>query len=407
MNSYRKMLACAALLATLSAACNVAYQPPSSLVFSRDQTSVSAQSVSAPIPTAVPDRERVQIDQQEQVLINIYQRVNPGVVYIAISTQSSRRGGGLTPTSSGSGFVVDKQGHIVTNNHVVEGASQIDVSFANGATARATVVGTDPYSDLAVIKVDVPAEALLPVELGDSSSLQPGQRVAAIGNPYGLVGTMTQGIISAIGRTLPESSLSNGAGSGSFVNPEIIQTDAAINPGNSGGPLLDSHGRVIGVNTAIQATNNGTGQASNSGIGFAVPVNTVKRVVNSLIAEGRMHYPYLGVTSSDVLNVALIADQLNIPAGTKGVLVFEVAPGGPGDKAGLRGGSSTHTADVSGQQVPLGGDVITAFNDRPVKNYADLISKLTENSKPGDVVALTIYRDGKVQTVKVTLGERP
>lgn len=371
---------------------------------------VVAEPTAGPTPTLVPSSDRQTFDQEEQVLVNIYQRVNPGVVYIDVVVAATRDQSGGEGT--GSGFVYDKEGHIVTNNHVVADASTINVIFSDGTSAKAKVVGTDSYSDLAVIQVDVPADKLVPVELGDSTNLQPGQKVIAIGNPYGLAGTMTTGIVSAVGRTLPETgSQSNDDNSStstsSFINPEIIQTDAAINPGNSGGPLLDSHGMVIGVNTAIRsASSSVTGQASNSGIGFAVPVNTVKRIIPQLIAEGEVSYPYLGITSRDGLKLSTIADKLGVNV-TDGVLVFEVVANGPAAKAGLRGGDAQNTVDVQGAPVPLGGDIITAFNGQPVKDYTDLISKLTSLSKPGDTVTLTILRDGKQQDVKVTVGARP
>ena len=358
-----------------------------------------------PTPTIVSEGDRQSIDQQEQVLINLYQRVNPGVVFIAVtvaSTQDTQGGSG-----TGSGFVIDKQGHIVTNNHVVANADTIEVSFPDGTTASAKVIGRDTYSDLAVIKVDLPADKLTPVELGDSSNLHPGQTVIAIGNPFGLAGTMTKGIISAIGRTLPETSDQSSSTTGSFINPEIIQTDAAINPGNSGGPLLDSHGRVIGVNTAIRSSSTIVGgQASNSGIGFAVPVNTVKRVAPALIADGALRYPYLGITSRDGLKLSSIADQLGVDV-KDGVLVIETITGGPAAKAGLRGGSQDRTITVQGAPIQLGGDIIITFNGKTVKDYNDLISQLTSTTKPGDVVTLGIIRDGKQQEIKVTVGERP
>jgi 2-alkenal reductase len=370
---------------------------------------VVAEPTAGPTPTLVPSSERSTFDQEEQVLVNIYQRVNPGVVYIDVIVDATQTQSGGEGT--GSGFVIDKEGHIVTNNHVVADASTINVIFSDGTSARAEVVGKDSYSDLAVIKVDVSADKLVPVELGDSSALQPGQKVIAIGNPYGLAGTMTTGIISAVGRTLPEtgsqSQDENSNSTGSFINPEIIQTDAAINPGNSGGPLLDSHGRVIGVNTAIRSASSSlTGQASNSGIGFAVPVNTVKRVVPQLISNGEISYPYLGITSRDGLKLSTISKQLGVDV-TNGVLVFEVVPNGPADKAGLRGGDQNNVINVQGTPIPLGGDIIIAFNGQSVEDYTDLISKLTSLSKPGDTVTLTILRDGKQQDIQVTVGARP
>ena len=424
----RKILVGITLLMLTSVACGVSFRPPTflrsdtqsatptalSLAPAQEPTvqentspaassKVVEQPTAGPTPTLVSSSERATFDQEEQVLINIYQRVNPGVVYIDVTVASTQDQSGGEGT--GSGFVIDKQGHIVTNNHVVAEASTVNVIFADGTSARAKIVGQDSYSDLAVIQVDVPADKLAPVELGDSTSLQPGQKVIAIGNPYGLAGTMTTGIISAVGRALPETG--SQSSSSSFINPEIIQTDAAINPGNSGGPLLDSSGRVIGVNTAIRSTSTGIGgQPSNSGIGFAVPVNTVKRVAPQLIADGKISYPYLGITSRDGLKLSTIADKLGENV-SDGVLVFEVVPGGPAAKAGLRGGDAQNTIDVQGSPVPLGGDIIIAFNGQPVEDYTDLISKLTSLSKPGDTVTLTILRDGKQQDVQLTVGERP
>jgi len=362
-------------------------------------------ATAGPTPTLVPSSDRQTLDDQERVLINIYQRVNPAVVYISVNVAASQNSPGGTGT--GSGFVIDKKGHIVTNNHVVASADTVEVSFADGTTVPAKIVGRDPYADLAVIVVDLPADKLTPVEMGNSDGLQPGQTVIAIGNPFGLAGTMTKGIISAIGRTLPENGDQAVSGTGSFINPEIIQTDAAINPGNSGGPLLDSHGRVIGVNTAIRSTSSANGsQPSNSGIGFAVPVNTVKRVAPALIADGVIRYPYLGITSRDGLKLSSIADQLNANV-KQGVLVITVVSNGPAAKAGIRGGDPQRTVTIQGAPIEIGGDIITAFNGNPVVDYTDLIAQLTATAKPGDTVTLTIIRDGKTQDVKVTVSERP
>lgn len=359
-----------------------------------------------PTPTALPAEVLAEFDAEERVLINLYERVNPAVVFIQISEeQRTTRGTIDVPTGSGSGFVIDQEGHIVTNNHVVANAEKIRVTFFDGTTAPAKLIGADPYSDLAVIKVDVPADQLVVAELGDSSTLRPGQRVIAIGNPFGLQGTMTLGIISALGRTLPESS--NDGSTGTFINPDVIQTDAAINPGNSGGPLLDSRGRVIGVNTAIRTGNQTlTGQPTNSGIGFAVPVNTVKRVAPELIERGVMRYPYLGITSRENLRLADLADRLGVDV-KQGVLVFSVAPGGPAERAGLRGGDENNVAIIDGVPVPLGGDIITAIDGVLVKDFGDLISKLTANYRVGDKITLTIIRDGRTQQIELELGERP
>jgi 2-alkenal reductase len=283
----------------------------------------------------------------------------------------------------------------VTNNHVVESADGLIVRFSDGTTERARIVGTDPDSDLALIKVDRPADQLVAVPLGDSDTLKPGMKVIAIGNPFGLDGTMTTGIVSALGRMMP--------GGGTYTNPDIIQTDAAINPGNSGGPLLNSKGEVVGVNTAIRTNNElGTGQPSNSGVGFVVPVNTVKLVVNAIKAEGRVRYPYLGLGGG--VGVVSVADELNLPV-SEGVLVQRVIEGGPTDRAGLRGG--TREAIVAGQPMLTGGDIITAFNGQPVKDYEDLISTLIRTAKVGDTVTLTVWRGNQQIEVQVDLVERP
>jgi 2-alkenal reductase len=347
-----------------------------------------------PTPTAIPSAARARFDEEEAVLVNLYERVNMAVV--AISVQRSSRGFGIS--GSGSGFVIDKQGHIVTNNHVVEGATRITVLFADGTRARAEVLGTDVYSDLALLKVDRPAERLVTVELGDSDEVKVGQRVIAIGNPFGLAGTMTLGIVSARGRVLPESSSQGG---GSFSNPDIIQTDAAINPGNSGGPLLDTRGRVIGVNTAIRTdSQTGFGQPANSGVGFAVPSNTVKRVVESLLAEGRVRYPYLGIQGA--FSLAELSEDFDVPL-ERGVVVAGVVEGGPAARAGLRGSTISNRTGA----VTRLGDIIVTFDGQPVRSYEELIAALVKNYKPGDRVTLTVWRDGRLIDLRVTLGERP
>jgi S1-C subfamily serine protease len=244
--------------------------------------------------------------------------------------------------------------------------------------------------------VDVPPDQLVPLELGDSSTLQVGQRVIAIGNPFGLDGTMTVGVVSALGRTLPSEVLQSG---GYFSNPEIIQTDAAINPGNSGGPLLDIRGRVVGVNYSIRST---TG--TNSGIGFAVPVNTVKRIVPHLIEEGTYRYPYLGITSQSVLSLAELAGPLELPV-TRGVLVSEVTPGAAAAEAGLRGGD--REVEVMGVPVKAGGDIIVAIDGYELLDFDDLIAYLVRETEVGQEVMLTVIRDGKYLEIPMTLGERP
>jgi S1-C subfamily serine protease len=344
-------------------------------------------------PTPLSEEVVTEIDAQDAPLVNLYQRVNPAVVYIEVLVDDGET---LSPLGSGSGFVIDKEGHIVTNNHVVEMADALEVIFSDGSVADAQILGTDPYSDLAVIQVDISPERLVPLELSDSSTLQVGQRVIAIGNPFGLDGTMTVGIISALGRTLPAQVLE---GSGRFSNPEIIQTDAAINPGNSGGPLLDIRGRVVGVNTAIRST---TG--TNSGIGFAVPVSTVRRIVPTLIKEGVYLYPYLGITYDTRFTMAELAGPLGLPV-THGALIDRVTPGTAADQADLRGGD--HEVEVMGTTVNAGGDIIVAIDGYKLRDFDDLIAYLVRETQVGQEVVLTVIRDGENLEVSVTLGERP
>jgi S1-C subfamily serine protease len=292
--------------------------------------------------------------------------------------------------------VIDTEGHIVTNAHVVEEANVVKVTFSyDGMVVDAEVLGQDPYSDLAVLKVDIPPEQLVPLELGDSSTLQVGQRVVAIGNPFGLEGTMTVGVVSALGRTLPVQMLQSG---GRFSNPEIIQTDAAINPGNSGGPLLDTRGRVIGVNTAIRSE---TGV--NSGIGFSVPVNTLKRILPQLIEEGTYHYPYLGITSNNYFTVAELAGPLGLPV-TRGVLIAEVTPGTAAAEAGLQGGD--REVEVLGVPVMAGGDIIIASDGYQVNDFADFIAYLVRETEVNQTIVLTVVRGEEELEIPVTLGQR-
>ncbi len=345
-------------------------------------------------PVSTPDKITIVADEVDTLLENIYNRTDPGVVNIDVSA-------GATPTElgSGSGFVIDTQGHIVTNNHVIADADEIDVTFWDGSVATAKVVGADPYGDLAVIKVEVDPSKLNPLTLGDSDAVKVGQRVIAIGNPFGLVGTMTVGIISGKGRTLP-SDTSNGTAS-SFTNPDIIQTDAAINPGNSGGPLLNSQGEVIGVNAAIRT--DGTNRA-NSGVGFAIPSNTVKRVVQQLLKNGRASYPYMGVSVDNHLTIAELAQALQLPV-QKGVLISSLVDGGPAARAGLRGGDQQVT--VRGFPVRAGGDIIVAIDGDPINSFDEMIAYLTAKKQVGQTIAVTIIRDGQTLQVPLTLDERP
>ena len=344
-------------------------------------------------PTPMPEEAIGEMDAEDALLVNLYQRANPAVVYVEVLMEHD---GVLVPLGTGSGFVIDTEGHIVTNNHVVEEAEVVRVTFFDGSVVDAQVLGRDPYSDLAVIQVDVPPERLVPLVLGDSSVLQVGQRVIAIGNPFGLAGTMTVGVVSALGRTLPAQAFQ---GNGSFSNPEIMQTDAAINPGNSGGPLLDIRGRVVGVNTAIRST---TG--TNSGIGFAVPVDTVKHIVPHLIEEGFYRYPYLGIVSDNRFTVAEVAGPLGLPV-TGGVLISEVTPGTAAAQAGLRGGD--REVEIIGMMVRTGGDIIVAIDGYELHDFDDLIAYLVRETKVGQEIVLTVARDGEELEIPVTLGERP
>jgi len=357
----------------------------------------AASAVPIVVATQSPVSITIDADAEETLLINLYEQVNPSVVNIEISGQVSND---LIPLGSGSGFVIDTDGRIVTNNHVIEEADEIYVTFFSGDVAVAQLIGSDPYADLAVIQVkDVDAVLLHPVELGDSAQVRVGQRVVAIGNPFGLVGTMTVGVVSGVGRTLPSDVLA--AGGGTYSNPEIIQTDAPINPGNSGGPLLDSHGRVIGVNSAIRT--DGENRA-NSGVGFAVPINTVKRIVPQLIETGRAAYPYLGITADNSFTMPELALALNLPV-KRGVLISQVTEDGPADKAGLHGGN--RRAEVRGVGVVAGGDIIIAIDGVPLESFDQMIGYLILNTEVGQTVKLTVLRGNETLEVDLTLGERP
>ena len=322
-------------------------------------------------------------------LTSLYQQVIPGVVSIRAGA------------SQGSGFVFDNNGHIVTNQHVVDGQSTVEISFSTGYKAYGTVVGTDGDADIAVIKVDAPAEELYPLAAGDSDTLQVGQPVVAIGNPFGLDGTMTLGIISGLGRT--QQAHAAPGGGGFFSNADIIQTDAAINPGNSGGPLFNLNGEVVGVNQSIRTDNFNelTGNAVNSGVGFSISINLVKRIAPILIRDGKYSYPYLGISSSSNLSLNAI-EALELGTYT-GAYVLEVTPGGPADLAGIKAGETPSRI----QGLNSGGDLIIAFDGKPVNTFDELLSYLITSKSPGDTVVLTVIRDGQHVDITVTLGDRP
>lgn len=355
--------------------------------------------LATPAPRAV-SQESINIDTvaaYQGALASIYEQVNPSVVNVDVAgvlqvpTDPFGFGEALPrQQGTGSGFVWDTEGHIVTNNHVVEGADEITVTFADGTIVDATLVGADPNSDLAVIKVDLPADRLHPMTLMDSDQVRVGDLAIAIGNPYGLSGTMTTGIISGLSRSLPvDLELANTTGA-RYSIPDIIQTDASINPGNSGGALVNAQGELIGVTTAIQSSS-----GSNAGIGFVIPANIVRRVVPVLIEDGEYRHTWLGITGTTL--TPSIAEAVDLPRDQRGALVIELVPGGPAEKAGLRGGG----------QDGSGGDVIIAIDGQPVQRFEDMVSYLYNKTEVGQTVTLTVLRQGEETEIEVVLGALP
>jgi S1-C subfamily serine protease len=343
-------------------------------------------------PTVVPLVLSDQLLSQQEAQVAIYQHVSPGVVAIVTDSDQGE--------SLGSGIVYDTNGYVITNYHVVEGATTLEVDFPSGYKTTAIVVGTDTDSDIAVIKVDAADGQLVPVALGDSNQIQVGQTVLAIGNPYGLNSTMTIGIVSALGRTL--ASMHQTQTGTTYTAGDLIQTDAAINPGNSGGPLLNLKGEVIGINRAIQTSGTSLGgDAGNIGIGFAIASNIVKRVVPELIANGKYDYPYLGLSS--VSNLSL-ADQetLGLPQSI-GAYVVKVEPGGPAAQAGIKAGE----VETKVQGLNEGGDLIIAIDGQSILSFGDLLKYLINNKVPGDTVTLTVLRGGLEKEIDLKLGSRP
>lgn len=358
------------------------------------------QDSNAPI-AASAQVEDPGLTADEQVITRVYEQARPGVVSIMV------RGAArvelpqdlplpdLPQRGVGSGFVIDKQGHILTNNHVVADATELTVTFADGTRVAGKVVGQDPGSDLAVVKVDVAADKLVPLPLGDSDKLKPGQMAIAIGNPLGLDGSVTTGIVSGLARDITSI----------IQRPirDVIQTDASINPGNSGGPLLNSRGEVIGINTAIERSLEG-----GSGVGFAVPINTAKLHLPAMLAGKRITHPWLGIRGVALGDLEPSdLSKLNLPPDLKaGVYVVEVTPDSPADKAGIKGANPS--GEDSGLQLGVepGGDVITQVDDVPVARVQEIVRYL-DSKQVGDKVTLTVVRDGRTQTIDVTLGEWP
>ena len=343
----------------------------------------------------------------QQTLEQIYQKVIPSVVNVEVVLSSTtfvprRLGGSDAPiqqSALGSGFVWDTQGHIVTNNHVIDGATKISVTFADGTMVSAKLVGADPNSDLAVIQVQVPASELKPVELMDSAQLSVGQVAIAIGNPFGLSGTMTTGIVSGLNRSLPVGLDNQNSQSGpTYSIPDIIQTDASINPGNSGGVLVDDHGEVMGVTAAIESSTN-----SNSGIGFVIPSIIVQKVVPALITTGHYDHPQIGISGTNLTPDLVTANKL--PDNQQGILVVNVIANGPAAKAGLKASSQQVATD--GTAIPVGGDVIVSIDQHPVTRFEDMVSYLFENTQAGQTVTLDILRNGQHKSISLTLGVLP
>jgi S1-C subfamily serine protease len=342
------------------------------------------------LPGEVPGRSAGGFTPDEEIIIGIYRAVSPGVVHIASTVLSQDFFFRVVPDrGTGSGFVVDDRGFILTNNHVVENADNLEVTLADKSKVPAKLIGRDPSNDLAVIRVTVPREKLIVLRLGDSNQLQVGQMAIAIGNPFGLDRTVTRGVVSALGRSLKSDT-------GRQIR-NVIQTDAAINPGNSGGPLLNSRGEVIGINTAIFTPSGGS-----VGIGFAIPVNTAKKLLPQLIARGRASHPWLGISGMDINPT--VAKALSLPVNA-GVMIAQVAATGPAARAGLRG--AQRRVRVRNITVSVGGDIIVALDGQKITSVDDLTAFLDEHKKAGEDIRVNVLRDGNSMTVVTRLGELP
>ncbi len=392
----RTLILLAALLLLPALACNFQSEPtttPSSEaetavpVEQDDLAPTQTPFVIVATPTPLSDQDLQALDVEEQLITNLYQRVGPSVVHITSQVvQMTFFFGPMPSEGTGSGFVIDQEGHIVTNYHVIEGASSVEVTLSDQTKVPAEIVGTDPSNDLAVIKIDAPPAALTPLELGEAADLRVGQRAIAIGNPFGLDQTLTVGVISALGRPLQSDS--------NNTLFSVIQTDAAINPGNSGGPLLDTRGRLIGVNTAVQQ--------NAEGIGFAVPVSTVKRVIPILIELGYYPHPWLGLLGYSIDTE--LAQTLSLPV-ERGVLVAQLYENGPAQRAGIRG--AQQQIIVGNRRVLVGGDIITAIDGKPIANWDALAQYLEEETQVGQTVTLILYRNQSEMQLEVALIEQP
>ena len=318
-------------------------------------------------------------------LIEIFEKTEASVVQVNVRAID----GTSNPGSMGSGFVYSDDGYIITNNHVVDNAGKVTITFLDGESYIAKIIGTDADLDIAVLKVEIGSTYLQPIPIGDSSHLKVGEPITAIGNPFGLSGSMTSGIISQMGRLLPQDS--------GYSIPDVIQTDAAINPGNSGGPLLNMKGEVVGMNTAIQSA---TGEFT--GVGFAVPSNTIKKVVPVLIRDGIFHHPWMGISGSDVDPDLAKIRELN---SSKGFLIASVIEGSPAEAAGLQG--ITITKEIDGREYALDGDIIVKIDDIVVRQISDILIHLQREKSIGDELIMTVNRDGTLIEAVLVLGERP
>jgi len=317
-------------------------------------------------------------------LVELFEKSEEGVVKIQVERNGQNRG------SQGSGFVYDNLGHIITNAHVVDGAGKATVTFLDGSQYDAEIIGKDKFTDIAVIKVSEKPRLLHPLQIGDSSQLRVGEQVAAIGNPFGLSGSMTSGIVSQMGRLLPSQD-------SGFSIPDVIQTDAAINPGNSGGPLLNLRGEVVGINTAIQSSS-----GEFSGVGFAIPSNTAIKIVPSLIEDGEYHHPWIGISGRDIdPDLAKVLELKD----AKGFLIITVVDGSPADKAGLKGMTATQVID--GKEYPADGDIIISVDDKEVRKISDILIHLQREKSVCDTMVLGVLRDGEFMHISLELVERP
>ncbi len=358
----------------------------------------STTTIAAPLATPASSKSG-----NPNVVNQIYRRDGQGVAFIQAEIPAKRSPSPFGPfgeesekesggTATGSGIVIDSNGHILTNNHVIAGASHIQVKLgASNTSYNATVVGTDPATDLALLKVNAPSDQLHPLSLGNSSKIEVGDPVVAIGNPFGLDRTVTSGIVSALQRQIQAPD--------GFSISNVIQTDAAINPGNSGGPLIEAAGNVIGINSQIET--GGSGSDGNVGIGFAIPINTAREEISQLETTGKVKHAFLGITGTSV--TPALAQAVNLPV-KEGVLVQEVVKNGPADKAGIQGGTTAATID--GANFSLGGDIITKINGKKISSMDEVVS-IVNAAKPGESLEVTVLRGGSTKTVTVTLGERP